>query len=193
MADIVKDFKPYKPMFESTAKVAKLTESVNKLSSLRTKLWSLYEQEEATPAEKEEIVDEIIKDVDKVIADAVSEIGASDPIIGELVSTAQALEVHHDVMEPVEGEEVFMNEAEEDEDKKAKDAEEEDDGEEKGSLKTEGELPPWLKKGKDKKDDKKDLADKEVKKGSDEADDKMKAVRDAKKESYTSYKSHFTK
>ena len=118
-------------------------------------------------------IEGIIDDLDKVIKGAIDDLGAANPAVSALVDTAQSLQNTADFSEIANGEEVIMNESEDEE-----------------NLDEAGRTP--FRRRAKREDDKSDKEDEEMKEEDSEDDSKEeKPEEDKKEESFKRYVSKF--
>ena len=149
-------FTPYKPNFVETSKKS-VTSSLKEAKKLIKKL----KEEEADPKDIAKIIDAI----DEVVTDAIEDLGAGSPVVGDLIDAAKDLDMQHDLASGEE--EIIMTEEEED-------SEEDDDEEE------------LEEEEKDDEDDDEEM--KEEEEDDEKEDDEEEPEKEEKKESYKPYK-----
>ena len=129
-------FTPYRPSFVETSKKT-ATSSLKEAKKLIKKL----KEEEADPKDIEKIIDAI----DEVVTDAIEDLGAGSPVVGDLIDAAKDLDMHYGIASGEE--EIIMTEEEEDseeddeelEEAEEDDSEKEDDDEEEEMKEEESE------------------------------------------------------
>ena len=154
-------FTPYKPSFVETSKKT-ATSSLKEAKRLIKKL----KEEEADPKDIAKIIDAI----DEVVTDAIEDLGAGSPVVGDLIDAAKDLDMHYGIASGEE--EIIMTEEEEDseEDDEELEEAEEDDSE--------------------KKDDEEEMKEEESE-DEEKDDEEDKPEKEEKKESYKPYKRTF--
>jgi len=100
-----KPYKPYKPIFEKTVKKLTIKESIESLKAMKQRLAKMKEEDSKD-------IDAVIDELDKVVTDAIDDLGAGSSVVDSLVDTAQELEIASDL---ADDEEEIIVESSEDE------------------------------------------------------------------------------